>query len=76
MAAAFADDPEAADELRRRAATVREVRDADRGVVLGEGPAATAARAPSVDDAPADARADATVTGFLRALEDVSGDGR
>lgn len=65
MATAFAHDPAAADELRRRAATVREVRDADRGVVLGDGPA--------VAERPADApepEADATVTGFLRALEE------
>ncbi len=73
MAAAFADDPEAADELRRRAAMVREVRDGDRAVVLGEGPAVTAARAP---EETAEARSDATVTGFLRALDEVSGDGQ
>jgi hypothetical protein len=66
LAAAHASDPEAADELRRRAATVREVRDMDRGVVLGDGPATAARTEPA---APA---ADPTVTGFIRALEEAN----
>ncbi|MCO5165450.1 MAG: hypothetical protein M9894_03660 [Planctomycetes bacterium] len=73
LATAYAHDPEARDELRRRAAEVRTLRDADRGMVLGEGPAATASR----PEEPAASQPDPTVTGFIRALEEAgAGDGR
>lgn len=74
MATAYGHDPAAAEELRRRAAEVRSLRDADRGMVLGEGPAVTARRP---EEPAAASQPDPTVTGFIRALEEAgASDGR